>query len=260
MMSNDNRQFGCDGCRNGQDLGFELRVAFQPILDLTTGVPFAYEALIRGPEGQGAGWVLEQVSDANRYRFDQACRVAAIREAVAAGLLETDARLSINFLPDAVYSPQACIRLTLKTAAECDLPSERLIFEFTEQERLDTAHVSRIVDTYRSLGFATALDDFGAGFAGLGLLANIQTDLVKLDMDLIRGIDQSVPRRQIVSAMVRLCRNMDIDLIAEGIETDGELAVLRDLGIRYMQGYLLARPELGRLPLAVPRAALRSAA
>jgi EAL domain-containing protein (putative c-di-GMP-specific phosphodiesterase class I) len=250
MMSTENRQFGCQGCRDGQDLGFELRVAFQPIYDLVTNVPFAYEALIRGPEGQGAGWVLEQVSEANRYRFDQACRVAAIREGVAAGLLETEARLSINFLPDAVYSPQACIRLTLATAAECGMPSDRLIFEFTEQEKLDTAHVSRIVETYRSLGFATALDDFGAGFAGLGLLANIKTDLLKLDMDLIRGIDHSLPRQQIVGAMVRLCHEMGIALIAEGIETEGELMVLSDLGIRYVQGYYIARPELGRLPLA----------
>ena len=258
MTASENRQLGCDGCRNGQDLGFELRVAFQPIVDATTGVPFAYEALIRGPEGQGAGWVLDQVNEANRYRFDQACRVAAIREAVAAGLLETDARLSINFLPNAVYSPQACIRLTLQTAAECRLPSERLIFEFTEQERLDTEHVRGIIDTYRSLGFATALDDFGAGHAGLNLLANIQTDLLKLDMDLVRDIDRSTPRRQIVSAMVGLCREMGIKLIAEGIETEVELGVLRELGIRYVQGYLIARPELGRLPLAVRSASPRA--
>jgi EAL domain-containing protein (putative c-di-GMP-specific phosphodiesterase class I) len=259
MTSDKNRQTGCDGCRNGQDLGFELRVAFQPIVDLTTGTPYAYEALIRGPEGQGAGWVLAQVTEANRYRFDQACRVAAIRQAVAAGLLETDARLSINFLPNAVYSPQACIRLTLQTAAECGLPSERLIFEFTEQEELDTDHAARIIGTYRQLGFATALDDFGAGHAGLGLLANIQTDVLKLDMDLIRDIDQHLPRQQIVEAMVGLCRRMDIMLIVEGIETEAELAVLRDLGIRYVQGYLFARPELGQLPLAVRSAAVRAA-
>ncbi len=259
MTIRENSPLGCDGCRNGHDLGFELRVAFQPIMDLTTGAPFAYEALIRGPEGQGAGWVLDQVNEANRYRFDQACRVAAIREAVAAGLLQTEARLSINFLPNAVYSPQACIRLTLHTAAECRMPSDRLIFEFTEQERLDTEHVRRIIETYRSLGFATALDDFGAGHAGLNLLANIQTDLIKLDMDLVRGIDRSAPRRRIVTAMAGLCRELGIGLIAEGIETEDELAVLRTLGIRYVQGYLIARPELGGLPLAVPSAAPRAA-
>jgi len=253
-------RIGCSGCRDGQDLPFALRIAFQPIVDLATGKPYAYEALVRGPDGQGAGWVLAQVTDENRYRFDQACRVAAIREAVAAGLLEGDARLSINFLPNAVYSPQACIRLTLATAAECGLPSERLIFEFTENERLDTAHVRGIVEAYRSLGFATALDDFGAGHAGLNLLADIQTDLIKLDMDLIRGIDTSMPRRLIVEAMVRLCRSLRVEVIAEGIETEAELAVLRLLGIRYVQGYLLAPPALGQLPVPPVETGARQAA
>ena len=251
MSTPQQARIGCNGCRNGHDLPFSIRIAFQPIMDLSTGRPYAYEALVRGSEGQGAGWVLAQVTEENRYRFDQACRVAAIREAVAAGLLDSDARLSINFLPNAVYSPQACIRLTLATAAECGLPSDRLIFEFTENERLDTAHVRGIVEAYRSLGFATAIDDFGAGHAGLNLLADIQTDLVKLDMELIRGIDSNMPRRLIVEAMVRLCRSLGVEVIAEGIETAQELAVLSLLGVRHVQGYYLARPALGELPLPV---------
>ena len=240
---------GCEGCRDGAELGFQIRAAFQPIVDLESGNVFAYEALVRGPEGQGAGWVLDQVDDANRYAFDQACRVVAIREAVAAGLLATDAMLSINFLPNAVYSPQACIRLTLATAREHDLPTSRLMFEFTETERLDAAHVRNIVESYRSYGFATAIDDFGAGHAGLGLLANIQTDFLKLDMALIRNIDSDQPRRLIVAAMVRLARAMNIRVIAEGIETVAELEELRRLGIRHAQGYLLSRPALGALPV-----------
>lgn len=259
MDTHPERPIGCQGCRDGQALDFDLRVAFQPILDLHREVPFAYEALVRGPDGQGAGWVLAQVTEANRYAFDQACRVAAIRQAVAAGLLDTDARLSINFLPNAVYSPQACIRLTLATAAECSLPADRLIFEFTENEQLDPGHVRAIIDAYRALGFATALDDFGAGYAGLGLLADVATDLVKIDMALIRGIGSDGRRSRIVAAMVRLCEEMGIGLIAEGIETESELAVLRDLGIRYVQGYLIARPELGRLPLASAQAVQRAA-
>lgn len=243
---------GCEGCREGAGLGFAIRAAFQPIVDLEGGGVFAYEALVRGPEGQGAGWVLDQVDDANRYAFDQACRVAAIRDAVAAGLLRTDARLSINFLPNAVYSPQACIRLTLATAREQQLPTSRLMFEFTESERLDAAHVRNIVESYRSHGFATAIDDFGAGYAGLGLLAEIQPDFLKLDMDLIRNIDSHHPRRLIVAAMVRLARAMDIRVIAEGIETRAELEELRRLGVRYAQGYLLGRPALGALPVPGP--------
>ena len=251
---------GCDGCRDGAGLGFTIRAAFQPIVDLETGRVFAYEALVRGPDGQGAGWVLDQVDDSNRYAFDQACRVVAIKEAVAAGLLRTDAKLSINFLPNAVYSPQACIRLTLATAREQDMPTSRLMFEFTETERLDAAHVRNIIESYRFCGFATAIDDFGAGHAGLGLLADIQPDLLKLDMALIRDIDTSLPRRQIVAAIVRLARAMDIRLIAEGIETSAELAALQLLGIRYAQGYLLGRPALGALPEPDPDLLVKSRA
>lgn len=250
----------CEGCRNGKDWDFPLRIAFQPIVDLASRKPFAYEALVRGPAGESADWVLAQVTQENRYRFDQACRVAAIRQAVEAGLLEGGACLSINFLPNAVYSPMACIQLTLATARETGMSSDRLIFEFTENEKLAPDHVQAIVEAYRSLGFSTAIDDFGAGHAGLGLLANLQTDFIKLDMDLIRGIDTNVPRRQIVQAMVRLCQEMELTIIAEGIETEGELAVLSDMGIRLVQGYLLARPRVGSLPRpALDRRLLRVA-
>ncbi|MET0269679.1 MAG: EAL domain-containing protein, partial [Sphingomonas sp.] len=105
-------------------------MAFQPIMDIATGLPFAYEALVRGPNGESAWSVLSQVNEANRYAFDQRCRVKAIETAARAGLLGGLAKLSINFLPNAVYSPAACIQLTLKTARATDFPVDRLIFEF----------------------------------------------------------------------------------------------------------------------------------
>jgi EAL domain-containing protein (putative c-di-GMP-specific phosphodiesterase class I) len=224
-------------------------MAFQPILDLETGRPFAYEALARGPNGEGAASVLGQVTAGNRYSFDQQCRVKAIEAAVAAGIVDTGARLSINFLPNAVYSPSACIQLTLKTAAATGFPTDRLIFEFTEQEEIaDAEHVADIVRRYREMGFGTALDDFGAGHAGLGLLARFQPDLIKLDMELVRGIDSSLPRRVIVESVAAMCRGLAITLIAEGVETEEELAALRRIGIRYVQGYLIARPAFEALP------------
>ena len=239
---------GCQGCRTATDM-FDIAMAFQPIVDVRTGLPFAYEALVRGGNGAGAGEVLARVTPDNRYAFDQQCRVAAIEGAVAAGILETGARLSINFLPNAVYSPVACIQLTLKTARATGFPTDRLIFEFTENEEMsDTDHVRNIIDTYRRMGFATALDDFGAGHAGLGLLAKFQTDLIKLDMELIRGIDASLPRRLIVEGVVRMAQAMEIAVIAEGIETIGEYDALRSIGVRYIQGYLLARPGFKHLP------------
>lgn len=239
---------GCRGCRDEQP-DFAIAMAFQPIVDATTGLPFAFEALVRGLGGEGAAHILAQVTPDNRYAFDQQCRTAAIEGAVAAGILATDARLSINFLPNAVYSPVACIQATLAAARASNFPTDRLIFEFTENEEMaDTDHVRTIVDTYRAMGFATALDDFGAGHAGLGLLANFQTDYLKLDMDLIRGIDASIPRRLIVEGMVRIATSLGVTVIAEGVETAAEYAVLRALGIRYLQGYLLARPGFRTLP------------
>ena len=239
----------CEGCRNGENLDFTFSMAFQPIVDVTLGEPFAYEALVRGPQGQSAASVLGQVTSSNRYAFDQQCRVKAIQTAAAAGLLQTLARLSINFLPNAVYEPKACIQLTLKTAAAIDFPTDRLIFEFTENEEMvDPAHVARIVESYRVMGFGTALDDFGAGHAGLNLLARFQPDMIKLDMELVRNLDVSLPRRIIIDAVVKMCAALGVTVIAEGIETHGELDALRALGVRYIQGYLFAEPKFERLP------------
>ncbi|MFB0611097.1 EAL domain-containing protein [Aurantiacibacter poecillastricola] len=237
----------CEACRSGKGLDFGIRTAFQPIFDIRTGEVFAYEALVRGTEGEGASEILARVTQETLYSFDQACRVAAIKNAARTGILETGARLSINFMPNAVYSPLACIRLTLETARQVGMPEDRLIFEFTENERLDPAHVKTIIEAYRKLGFATALDDFGAGYAGLNLLADLPTDIVKLDMELIRGIDQSEPRRQITFAMIRLLEEMGRMVIAEGIETRREMDALAELGVHYMQGFLLAPPMLDTL-------------
>lgn len=239
---------GCSGCRQATNQ-FELAMAFQPIVDVETGLAWAYEALVRGPNGEGAATVLGSVTPDNRYAFDQQCRVAAIEQAVAAGILETGARLSINFLPNAVYSPVACIQLTLKTAAAVGFPTDRLIFEFTENEEMvDSTHVANIVETYRRMGFSTAIDDFGAGHAGIALLSRFQTDIVKLDMDLIRDLDANLPRRMIVEGLVRMFARMNMTVVAEGIETTAEYDVLRSIGVRYMQGYLLARPGFRILP------------
>ena len=243
---------GCQGCRAGSH-AFDIAMAFQPIIDAETGRPFAFEALVRGSNGEGAAEVLSRVTPDNRYAFDQQCRVAAIEGAVAAGIVDTGARLSINFLPNAVYSPLACIQLTLETARRTGFPPERLLFEFTENEEMaDTAHVRGIVEAYRELGFATAIDDFGAGHAGLGLLARFQTDFLKLDMELIRGIDSSRPRRLIVESMAELAASLGMVTIAEGIETAAEYHALRAIGVRYLQGYLIARPALRRLPVPEP--------
>lgn len=217
-------------------------MAFQPIVDLVAGEVFAHEALVRGTGGEGAHTVLSQVDASNRYAFDQQCRVKAIELATDLGLAQSGARLSINFMPNAIYEPRACIRLTLSTALRTGFPLNRVIFEFTEDEKVDTDHLLNILRVYQSMGFKTAIDDFGAGHAGLNLLSKFQPDIVKLDMELIRGVDRDRARRTIVEHMTRLLADLGVLVICEGVETEAELATLRDLGVRYFQGYLLARP------------------
>ena len=98
----------CAACRDGEALPFDFTMAFQPIVDLTGGRVWGYEALVRGTDGASAGSVLAQVNDANRYRFDQACRVRAIELAGRLFANQDDVKLSINFMPNAVYQPAAC--------------------------------------------------------------------------------------------------------------------------------------------------------
>jgi len=235
-------------------LAFEsrIRTAFQPIVDIVSGEVFAYEALVRGAGGQSAGEVLSWVGAHNRRDFDQACRVVAIRESVAAGILATRAKLSINFLPLAVDSPIEDIQLTLRTAREAGFPLNRLMFEFAGRDETDIDHLRSIVRTYKELGFTTAIDDFGTGHAGLALLAEIQPDVLKLDMAVIRGIDSSPPRQAIVEAMVAMSRRLRIGLVAVGIESDAELRMLRGLGVRLAQGYLIGKPAIGQLSAFPP--------
>lgn len=241
---------GCQGCQTGEPLPFEFTMAFHPILDLKRHGVWGYEALVRGVSGQGAGQILAMVDEANRYKFDQACRVKAI-ELASLLFVEPDTRLSINFMPNAVYEPAACIRATLEAAHWVGFAHQQIMFEFTENERMtDVAHVQRIVTEYRKQGFATALDDFGAGYAGLNLLASFQPDFIKLDMDLIRGIAASHARQTIVAGVVSITRQLGIEVIAEGVETAAELDTLREAGIHLFQGYLFAKPAVAALPTA----------
>jgi EAL domain-containing protein (putative c-di-GMP-specific phosphodiesterase class I) len=166
--------------------------------------------------------------------------VKAIKGASELGFPEA---ISINFLPNAIYKLEACIRTTLAAAKANGFPLERIIFEVTEGERVDDGPwFAQILREYKRCGFKTAIDDFGAGYAGLKLLSDFQPDLIKIDMDLIRGVDSNRARQSIVKSLVRLCEDMNIQVIAEGIETPSERDFLFDTGIHLMQGYLFARP------------------
>lgn len=231
---------GCQKCKDGKRLEFDIAFAYQPIVDVSTRTIYAHEALVRGPNGESAFSVLSRVTDDNRYSFDQACRVQAIKGAAELGL---EGFLSINFLPNAVYQPAACIRSTFEAAQRYQFPIDRIIFEVTEGERVqDRAHLVNIFREYHRFGFRTAIDDFGAGYAGLNLLSEYQPDIIKIDMDLVRGIDTSKPRQAIVNGIVAICAALNVRVLAEGIETRAERDFLRDAGINLMQGYLFCKP------------------
>ncbi len=233
-------------CTEDNNLDFDFTMAFQPIINCSNETIYGYEALVRGINNESAYSVISRVNDSNRYLFDQLCRVKAIS---LASKLNITSMLSINFLPNAVYVPERCIRTTFEAAKQYDFPTERIMFEFTEVEKIDdTEHVKRIVDYYQSLGFKTAVDDFGSGYSGLNLLADFQTDIIKLDMALIRHIDSNKVRQAIIKNCITMFDELNITTLAEGIETYEEYAWLRDAGIELMQGYYFAKPGFESLP------------
>lgn len=236
----------CGACRLDVPLP-SFTMAFQPIVDMESGKEYAYEALVRPSGGGGAADVLSKINEENRYSFDQSCRIKAIE---LAARLRMSTFLSINFLPNAVYQPAACLAKTLEAAERVRFPLHHIIFEVTENEPArDVGHLQAIFREYKRHGMITAIDDFGAGHSGLNMLADFQPDVLKLDMALTRSIDTDDVRAKITSAIVGLCERLHISVIAEGVETIPEAVTLRELGVRLFQGYLFAKPEVERLPL-----------
>jgi EAL domain-containing protein (putative c-di-GMP-specific phosphodiesterase class I) len=227
-------------------------MAFQPIVNAENRTIYGYEALCRGPNGEPAFTVLSQLTEENRYGFDQSCRVKAISLAARLGLPATGAKLSINFMPGAVYSPAACIRKTLETARAVDFPLDKLVFEITEQDQVtDVEHLRSIIREYRKHGFQIAVDDFGSGYSGLNFLADFTPDVIKLDRAMIRDIQHRPAAAEIVRHIFSLATSLGCTVIAEGIETLEEYAAVRDCGVVLLQGYLFARPAFETLPAVV---------
>jgi EAL domain-containing protein (putative c-di-GMP-specific phosphodiesterase class I) len=249
-MSDDPKivnSFSCGSCNDLSGLDFDFTMAFQPIVNVRTQSVFGYEALVRGLDNEPADFVISKVNDDNRYLFDQLCRVKAI---ALASKLKLDSMLSINFLPKAIYKPERCIRTTLDAAKTYNFPTERIMFEFTEVEKIEETDVVKdIVEYYQSMNFMTAIDDFGSGYAGLGLLADFQTNIIKFDMELIRNIDVDSSRQKIIKHCVNLFHDLNITPLAEGIETASEWSWLKACGIELMQGYYFAKPAFEALPV-----------
>lgn len=236
----------CGQCACGEGLDFQFSFAYQPIVDVSDGSVFAYEALVRGTEGESAWSVLSQVNDRNRYAFDQICRVKAVKLAARLGMTSM---LSINFMPNAVYQAEYCIRTTLAAARTYNFDTRKIIFELTEGEDLSSVdHLVSIIRAYQDMGFSTAIDDFGAGFSRYNIMAASPPDLLKLDMGLIRDIDREPNKQAVVNGIVTMMEQLGGRIVAEGVETVAEYAWLKGRGIHLFQGYLFARPGFETLP------------
>ncbi len=226
---------------------YRLYMAFQPIWDARLGEVYAYEALVRGPNGESAREVIAQVTPETRYAFDQQCRVAAITQAVKAGILGTTARLAINFFPDVITDPFADSERTMQVAKETGFPPERLMFEFAEHDRIDGSRMADTIAAHQKMHMQTVFDDFGSGDVGLALLSRFTPDAIKLDPALVRGLSGSWSRRLLVEKMIEMTRRRAVRLIAEGVETRADYEKLLALGVRYFQGYFIAHPRVGVL-------------
>ena len=237
---------GCNLCRDAAPLEIEISMAFQPIVDVLNNNIYAYEALVRGTAGQSAAYVFEHVNNTNLYSFDQQCRTTAIALASKLGM---ESKLSINFMPNAVYEPSRCIRSTLAAAEQYQFPLEKLIFEFSEIEPVrDSHHIKKIVDYYCDTGFTVALDDFGAGYSGLKLLAEVDVDMIKIDRSLIANIDSDKRKRTLLKGIIFSANELNISVLAEGVEREEEFKTLYKLGISLFQGYWFAKPAFESLP------------
>ncbi|WP_374256588.1 EAL domain-containing protein [Aquabacterium sp.] len=220
--------------------------AYQPIVDGLTREVFSYEALIRGPQGESAKDVLDRVGGSVKYQFDQASRIAAIQLAASLGLRT---HINVNILPGSLFAADVSIDATLDAASRCGVSIDQLILEVTESEAIaDHTKFAGLLNVYRGMGLKVAIDDFGAGISGLNLLADFQPDQIKIDMNLVRGIEGDGPRQAIVRAIMQVCFDLGIDVIAEGIETQSEYLWFSNQGVRLFQGYLFAKPGFQQFP------------
>jgi EAL domain-containing protein (putative c-di-GMP-specific phosphodiesterase class I) len=230
------------GDRAGLELAFTralegLWMAYQPIVRCASHRTYAYEALMRSNEKMlpHPGAILDAAQRLGR--LDELGR--ATRAHVAATLATLSVPLVFvnlhpNDLLDAeLWSPRAPL----------SQHASRVVLEITERASLDgIIGVPACIARLRELGFRIALDDMGAGYAGLSSIVQLQPEIMKLDMALIRGVDTDSTRQKLVAAMVGLCSKMNIEVIAEGVETKAERDTLLRLGADLMQGYLFAKP------------------
>jgi EAL domain-containing protein (putative c-di-GMP-specific phosphodiesterase class I) len=222
-----------------------MEMHFQPIFDLKNGGVMGVEALARfapHPIRPPDEWFLEAASVGRGVDLEITALNLALEQLdrLPAGMY-----LSLNATADTIQSEE--FQATLN-----DVPAERIVLELTEHAPVDDYRgLETVIERLRSKGLRVAVDDAGAGFSSLRHILNLQPDVIKLDIDLIRGIDRDPARQALGRALLNFASEAyGASIVAEGIETNAELETLRDLGCPCGQGFYLGRPE--RLSLDLP--------
>jgi EAL domain-containing protein (putative c-di-GMP-specific phosphodiesterase class I)/GGDEF domain-containing protein len=224
-----------------------LYPVFQPVVDLKTAAVYAHEALIRGPAGswlQSADALLRAAQEEGLlYEFELFCVYSALRHW---GELRQPGRLFLNI---SAHALQRLVGVggthTLARAMRGLQVSPRMVvLEITEHERVhDMDAMVEVARVLHSVGLSLALDDFGDGRSSLRLWSQLKPDIVKIDKYFSRGIHSSADQLKTLQALLQIADVFGTELVAEGIENEADLRVIRDLGIAYGQGYFLGRPD-----------------
>jgi EAL domain-containing protein (putative c-di-GMP-specific phosphodiesterase class I) len=224
-----------------------LTTFFQPIFQSSDIGLWGYECLMRGQDVGGKMISPAQIiqwahQEQLIFMLDRVCRETHLRNAGRANIA-SHANLLINFMPTAIYKPEFCLQTTIAAAKQAGIHPSRIIFEVVEQYEVpDREHLAHVLSYYRQNGYRVALDDLGSGYAGLTLLADLDPDLVKIDRELVAKSVKSPMHRSVCDALIRIGRDNDKLVLAEGIETADEMRLMRQMGVDLLQGFHLGRP------------------
>jgi EAL domain-containing protein (putative c-di-GMP-specific phosphodiesterase class I) len=242
-------------------LGDGLSTVSQPIVDLGTGEIFAYEALTRGPRGTSLESPATLFAIADEVdltvELDRACFRGALRSAMT---LEPVHRLFVNLLPMSFYDA-AFIEVEVgNLLSAAGLTPANIVFEITERLAIENfTSFKRALAAYTAMGFGVAIDDVGTRHSNLETVMSLRPHFIKISDVLVRGIARSTVKREMLRSLRHIAETIDAVMIAEGIENIEDVIALRDLGLRYGQGYYMARPGPGFPTLrAEVRAELRN--
>jgi EAL domain-containing protein (putative c-di-GMP-specific phosphodiesterase class I)/GGDEF domain-containing protein len=222
-----------------------VTILFQPVVSSFEHKIVGYEALARGPSNSPLHSPLMLFAAARFSGLLSEMELMCLRKAVMAFCgLRLQGLLFLNVSPESLVEQSHHTGRTLALIHEFGLPAERVVIELTEHSPVDNAEqLLNALHHYRSMGFAMALDDLGAGYSSLRLWTELQPEFVKIDRHFIDGIHQDPVKREFVGSILNMAKASRAHVIAEGIELPEELSVLQDMGVDWVQGYWLGRPQ-----------------